>query len=139
METTNKNNKKVLLGVIALIAVVGLFLGMYMKFRPQAQAGGKQISIEVVDDAGASTVYEVATDAEYLREAFEDAEGLEVLGEESQYGLTIITVNGLTADFNVDSAYWSIMVNGEYGQYGADSQVVTDGDVFQLIYTVYQE
>ena len=32
-----------------------------------------------------------------------------------------------------------IMVNGEYGQYGADSQVVADGDVFQLIYTVYTE
>ena len=139
METKNKSSKKIWIGVVALAAVLGLFFGMYMNFKPQTQTGGKSITIEVVDDAGASTVYEVTTNAEYLREAFADAEGLEVLGDETQYGLTITTVNGLVADFNVDAAYWSIMVNGEYGQYGADAQVVTDGDVFQLIYTVYTE
>ena len=134
-----KNNKKILIGIVVLVAVLGLFFGMYTKFKPQAQSGAKAITIEVVDDTGASTVYDVATDAEYLSQAFEDADGLEVLGEESQYGLTIMTVNGLTADFNVDAAYWSIMVNGEYGQYGADAQIVTDGDAFQLVYTVYVE
>lgn len=139
METTNKNNKKAIVGVIALIASAALFLGLYMGFKPQAQTGSKAITIEVIDDAGASKVYEVATDAEFLSDAFEDAEGLEVLGEESQYGLTIITVNGVTADFNTDAAYWSIMVNGEYGQYGADAQVVADGDDYQLVYTVYTE
>lgn len=139
METKNKSSKKILIGVVVLVAVLGLFFGLYMNFKPQTQTGGKSITIEVIDDTQASTVYEVATDAEYLREAFADAEGLEVVGEETQYGLTITTVNGLAADFNVDSAYWSIMVNGEYGQYGADAQVVTDGDVFQLVYTVYAE
>ena len=139
METTNKSNKKIIVGVIALIAAIAIFFGLYMNFKPQAQAGSKHITIEVIDDEAVSTMYEVATDAEYLSEAFNDAEGLEVLGNESEYGLTIITVNGLDADFNVDSAYWSIMVNGEYGQYGADSQVVADGDAFQLVYTVYTE
>jgi len=139
METTNKSSKKIIVGVIALIAAIALFLGLYMKFKPQAESGGKNITIEVIDDAGESTIYEVATDAEYLREAFEDAEGLEVLGDESEFGLTITSVNGLSADFNVDSAYWNIMVNGEYGQYGADSQIVTDGDAFQLVYVIYKE
>ena len=139
MKTTNKNNKKIIAGVIALIAVIALFFGLYLNFRPKAQEGGKHITIEVIDDQESSTTYEVDTDAEYLREAFEDAEGLEVLGDETQYGLTITSVNGLIADFNVDSAYWSITVNGEYGQYGADAQVVADGDAFQLIYTVYTE
>ena len=139
METTNKSSKKIIVGVIVLIAVIALFFGLYMNFKPQAQKGSKQITIEVIDDNAASTVYEAATDAEYLREAFEDADGLEVLGDETEFGLTITSVNGLVADFNVDSAYWSIMVNGEYGQYGADSQVVADGDAFQLIYTVYTE
>ena len=139
METKNKSNKKILIGVVVLVAVLGLFYGLYMNFKPQAQTGAKAITIEVIDDTGASMVYDVATDAEYLSEAFEDADGLEVIGEESQYGLTITTVNGLTADFNADAAYWSIMVNGEYGQYGADAQVVADGDAFQLVYTVYTE
>ena len=139
METTNKSSKKIMAGVITLIAAIGLFIGVYMNFKPQAEAGGKNITIEVIDDAGESTMYEVATDAEYLREAFEDADGLEVLGDESEFGLTITSVNGLEADFNVDSAYWNIMVNGEYGQYGADSQIVTDGDAFQLVYVIYKE
>lgn len=139
METTNKSNKKVVVGLIALIAAIAIFFGLYTAFKPQAEVGGKNITIEVLDDEGASTVYEVSTDAEYLSEAFEDAEGLEVLGDETEFGLTITTVNGLVADFNVDSAYWSIMVNGEYGQYGADAQVVADGDAFQLVYTVYAE
>lgn len=139
METTNKSSKKIMAGVITLIAAIGLFIGVYMNFKPQAEAGGKNITIEVIDDAGKSTMYEVATDAEYLREAFEDADGLEVLGDESEFGLTITSVNGLEADFNVDSAYWNIMVNGEYGQYGADSQIVTDGDAFQLVYVIYKE
>ena len=139
METTNKSNKKVVVGIIVLIAAIAIFFGLYTAFKPQAEVGGKDITIEVLDDEGASTVYEVSTDAEYLSEAFEDAEGLEVLGDETEFGLTITTVNGLVADFNVDSAYWSIMVNGEYGQYGADAQVVADGDAFQLVYTVYAE
>ncbi|WP_405320093.1 DUF4430 domain-containing protein [Frisingicoccus sp.] len=138
METTNKNNKKIIVGIIALIAVIALFFGLYTKFSPKAETGSKDVTIEVIDDKGSSTMYEVSTDAEYLRQAMEEAEGLEFSGEETEYGLTLMEVNGVVADFNVDGAYWSIMVNGEYGQYGADAQVVSDGDAFQLVYTVYE-
>jgi hypothetical protein len=138
-ETKKTMNKKTLLGVAALVVVIGLMAVAYAVFGPKAVAGSKEITIEVIDNTGKSTVYETKTDAEFLREAMEETKGLEVTGTESEYGLTIITVNGVTADFNVDSAYWSIMVNGEYGMYGADSQPVMDGDAFQLLYTVYAE
>jgi len=138
-ETKKTFNKKTLLGVVALIVVIGLMAVAYAMFGPKTVEGSKEITIEVIDDEGKSTLYEVKTDAEFLREALEETEGLEVVGTESQYGLTIISVNGVTADFTVDSSYWSIMVNGEYGMYGADSQPVTDGDAFQLVYTVYTE
>ena len=62
------------------------------------------------------------------------AEGL-IAGEESQYGLTIITVDGEDAVWETDNAYWAIMVNGEYGTNGVDTTPVNDGDVFQLVYT----
>lgn len=136
-ETKKKFNKKSLLGVVALVVVIGLMAVAYAAFGPKAVEGSKEITIEVIDNEGKSTVYETKTDAEFLRQAFEDTKGLKVEGTESQYGLTIVTVNGVTADFNVDSSYWSIMVNGEYGMYGADSQPVMDGDAFQLVYTVY--
>lgn len=58
---------------------------------------------------------------------------------EGDYGLYIDTVNGLTADYAEDGAYWSIYVNGEYGSYSADQQPVADGDVYGLVYTVYEE
>ena len=58
-------------------------------------------------------------------------------GSESDYGLYIETVNGLTADYDANGAYWSIYVNGEYGQYGADAQPVADGDAFSLVYEIY--
>lgn len=138
METTNKNNKKIIVGVVALIAVIAIFFGLYTKFRPQAQEGSKHVTIEVIDPEGKSVVYDVATDAEYLTGAMEDAKGLEFSGEQGDYGFTLMEVNGIKADYNVDSAYWSIMVNGEYGNYGADGQVVTDGDAFQFVYTVME-
>ena len=47
-----------------------------------------------------------------------------------------LTVNGEEARYEVNKAYWSIMVNGEYGMYGASEQVVNDGDLFQLVYTI---
>ena len=136
-ETKKTIHKKTLLGAVALVVVLGLMAVAYAVFGPKAVEGAKAITIEVIDNNGESTVYETNTDAEFLRQAFDDAKGLEVSGTESEYGLTIITVNGVTADFTVDSAYWSIMVNGEYGMYGADSQPVADGDEFQLVYTVY--
>lgn len=136
-ETKKTFNKKTLLGVVALVMVLGLMAVAYAVFGPKAVEGAKVITIEVIDQGGESTVYETNTDAEFLRQAFEETEGLEVLGTETEYGLTITTVNGVTADFSVDGAYWSIMVNGEYGMYGADSQPVADGDAFQLVYTVF--
>ena len=139
METKKSFNKKTLLGVVALVVVIGLMAVAYAVFGPKAVEGSKEITIEVIDNQGESTVYEIRTDAQYLRQAMEEAssKGLTFEGDETEYGLTIMSVNGVTADFNVDGAYWSIMVNGEYGMYGADSQPVTDKDVFQLVYTVF--
>ena len=136
-----KLNKKTMVGVLALVVVIAVFAIIYVAFKPKTMEGSKAITFEVVNKAGVSTEYDVKTDAEYLRQAMEEAMEAEIGftfgGEESQYGLTIHTVNGEKADFNTDSAYWSILVNGEYGQYGAESQPVIDGDTYSFVYTVY--
>ena len=59
-------------------------------------------------------------------------------GEDSEYGFMINKINGQSAVYDTDGAYWSIYVNGEYGQYGADSQPVNDGDAFKFEYTLAQ-
>lgn len=140
METT-KSNKKTLLGLGILVIILALLAGAYLLFSPKPTIGAKSITIEVIDNQSNSNIYTINTDAQYLSEVMDEAtsEGFSYDGEVGDYGLTIYSINNIVADFNVDSAYWSIMVNGEYGQYGADSQIVTDGDAFQFIYTVFTQ
>lgn len=129
-------NKKIFISLIAVVAVVSVLIFAYKTYAPAAAQGSKNITIEVINSAQESTVYNVSTEAEYLEEAFADAEGLVVESVEGQYGIMMKAVNGEEAVWEVNNAYWSITVNGEYGMYGASEQVVNDGDVFQLVYTI---
>lgn len=141
MTETKKNNKKIWLGV-GIVAAIAILLGIvYFVFVPKPVQGAKAITIKVIDNVQESTVYELNTDAEYLREAMDEAadKGLSYSGSESEYGIMIDTINGITADYNADGAYWAIYVNGDYGKFGVDSQVVTDGDAFEFIYTADTE
>lgn len=131
-----KSSKKIVIAAVALAAVALIFCGIYLALSPKASAGAKEITIEVVDDGQNSTMYTVNTDAEYLRGALEDANGLTVEGTESEYGLMVETVNGVTADYNTDGAYWAFYVDGAYCNYGVDQQPVEDGQVYQIVYTV---
>lgn len=133
-------NKKIIGGIAGVIVLIVLIMGMiflYNKFGEKPVEGSKTITIEVIDDKEKSTKYEVKTDAEYLEQAMEETEGLDFDGEEEEFGFTLYEVNGVTADFNTSDAYWSLMVNGEYGNYGISQQPIEDGDSFQLVYTVY--
>lgn len=132
-----QSNKKVIIGVAALIAVAAVLAVVFFVFREKPVQGHKSITIEVIDNTQNSTLYEVHTDAEYLRQAMEEAKGLEFSGTESEYGLMVETVNGVTPDYSVDGAYWSFYVNGDYCNYGVDSQPVEDGDAFVIKYEVY--
>lgn len=139
MENTQSNtktpSKKVLLGIAGVIALIAVLAVMYVMFRPIPAEGSKSITIEVVGKDGRSEEYKLRTDAEYLRQAMEDADGLTFSGTESEYGMMVETVNGTTADYNVDKSYWSFYVNGEYCNYGIDTQPVMDGDQFSIVYT----
>ena len=96
--------------------------------------GSKNIVIEVKDSEGNVTSYEVTTDAEFLRQAMDEAEGLTYDGSDSEYGMMVEVVNGEQAIYSEDNAYWAFYVNGEYGNYGIDSQPVTDGDTYSIVY-----
>lgn len=134
-KTNGGNKKKIILAVGALVLVAAIFAGVYFALAPKASAGGKEITIEVIDDAQASTVYEVSTDAEYLGDAIRETGGLTVEGTESEYGLMVDTVNGVVADYNENGAYWAFYVDGEYCMYGMDQQPIEDGQAYQIIYT----
>lgn len=131
----NKGSRKWIAGVVVLaVAVLVLVVG-YGVFREKPVEGSKSIVIEVVDRDEGKIEYQLKTDAAYLREAMEEAEGLSFSGAESEYGMMVDTVNGVRADYEADGAYWSFCVNGEYCNYGIDTQPVEDGDVFSIVYT----
>ena len=136
MTETKKTNKKLVAGVIALVAAVAVMAGLFFALREKPVEGIKQIKISVVNSAQETTDYELRTEAEYLRQAMEEAEGLTFSGQESEYGMMVESVNGETADYAKDGAYWSFYVNGEYCNYGIDTQPVEDGDAFRIEYTV---
>ncbi len=129
-----KNGKKII-ALVIVVLVVALMGFAYITFSPKTSAGAKNVTIEVINSKQESTVYEVNTDAEFLEQAIEEADGLELQGYEGPYGFTIEAVNGETAIYEKDGAYWSIMVNGDYGNYGISEQPIADGDAFQLIWT----
>lgn len=130
-----KLNKKVITGVGALVAVLVVLLVIFNVFREKPVKGSKSITLEVLNQEKQTSEYQVQTDAEFLRQAMEEAEGFTFEGEEGEYGFTLYTINGETHNWNVDGSYWAVFVNGEYGQYGIDSQPVENGDVFRFEYT----
>ena len=97
----------------------------------------KKVKLQVVDKDGKLKEYDEETNAEFLRgvldEISENAD-FTYSGTDSEFGIMIDTVNGQRADYTQDGAYWAIYVNNEYGNFGADSQPVADGDTFELRY-----
>ena len=129
------NSKKKVFGVLALVAVIAVMVVLYVSFGAKPVEGSKSITIEVVDSKGESKVYEVNTDAEYLAQAMDEAKGLKYTAVDGMYGLSVETVNGESAVYDVDKAYWAFYVNGEYCNYGISEQPIMDGDAFKIEYT----
>ena len=127
-----KNNK--ILKLVAVIALIAAMAFAFVTFSEKPVEGSKAITIEVVDNNQQSKTYSVKTDAEYLRQAMDEAEGLTYEGSEGPYGYSISAVNGIVADWNVDQTYWAFYVNDEYCNYGVDSQPVNDLDAFKIVY-----
>jgi hypothetical protein len=134
---TQMKNKKLILGVIALVAVVGILLGVWFATREKPQEGTKNITVTVVHGDGNSKDFRYTTQEEYLGPVLL-TEKL-VVGEMGQYGLYIESVDGEKAVWEAGAAsgaYWSIYIGEEMAVTGADGVVLTDGGVYKLVYTV---
>ena len=87
--------------------------------------GKTKFSFTVVDKDGEETEFEINTDKETVGDALMELDLL--AGEDGQYGLYVKTVNGITADYDVDQTYWAFYVNGEYATAGVESTKVEAG------------
>lgn len=118
------------------MVVTGSFLTvLWLHFIPLATERNQHITITVIDQDDSSQSYSVDTNAAYLKEAAESV--LSIEGEDTKNGYAVYTINGVTADYRKEQAYWAIYVNGEYGNYAIDQQPVTDGDTYAFVYESY--
>ena len=90
--------------------------------------GQTKFLFTVVDKDGNETNFEVHTDKETVGEALLDLEL--IAGEDSEYGLFVKEVNGITADYDVDQTYWAFYVDGEYAMSGVDTTVIEEGKAY---------
>ena len=98
-----KVNKWILVGCAALLVLAAAFAAVYLLYKPQTVQGSKQITVSVVFEDASVKEHEITTQQEYLRGALEE-QGL-VEGDESEYGLFIKTVDGVTADEKTFETY----------------------------------
>ena len=85
-------------------------------------------NFEVVHLDGTTKSFEVKTYKNYLGDAL--TEKGYISGYQSQYGLTVETVDGEKLDWNTSSAYWALYINGEYAVTGVDSTKIVDGATY---------
>ena len=120
--------KQILLVVVLTILVVTVGIIGWMN-RPAATVGAKTVTVEVIHGDGAKKVFTLHTDAETLRSACDEQKLIQ--GEDGEYGLYVLTVDGETADDSLQQ-WWCITKNGEEHFYGVDDTMIENGDKYEF-------
>ena len=129
-------NRKLILAAAALALAVAIMAGIYFVTRPKGTEGSKDIPVVIVYANGSEKKLEYTTEHEYLVDVLLEHEL--VTGYASrEYGYTIQSVDGITADFTTDGAYWALYVGDEYATVSAAGIALTDGGVYKLVYETY--
>lgn len=92
--------------------------------------GNTKFMFTVVDQEGNETQFEIHTDKTTVGDALQEVGLIE--GEEGEYGLYVKTVNGITADYDVDGTYWAFYINDEYAMSGVDTTEIEEGDSYSF-------
>ncbi len=104
-----------------------------LSYTPMGE-GATSFYFTVTDVDGTISLFQISTDKTTVGEALLEL-GL-IAGEMGDYGLYVTTVNGITADWDTESAYWAFYVNGEYGMTGVDSTEIVADTTYAFVKTV---
>ena len=142
-----KSNRKLLSNILCMVLIVAMALftngcngseGNAASSVAETQTDDGSVLGEcntkfvftVTDQEGNETEFEIHTDKETVGEALLELGLIE--GDESEYGLYVKTVNGITADYDKDGVYWAFYINDEYAGTGVDSTTITEGDTYSF-------
>ena len=123
--------KRMISLLLALVMVFALTACGAKEEAPAADA--VSFKVVVTDLEGKETTFEYSSSAASVGEALV-AEGL-IEGHETEYGLYIDTVNGITADWDADQTYWAFYINGEYATTGIDGTEIVADTTYSLTLT----
>lgn len=123
-----KMNVRLILSRMLLLVLVAVMALVAVSCGEQAEEGEKTFTFEVVSLEGETATFTITTEHQKVGEALLEEEL--IVGEQGPYGLYVKTVNGITADYDVDGTYWAFYINGEYAMTGVDQTPVEDGATY---------
>lgn len=129
MKTEQKNTKKIIFSLIALLAVIAVLFSVYRFTREDTAEGAKTITVEVIHKDTSQKTFEYHTDRDYLGEVLTDVSLIS--GEEGPYGMYITTVDGETAD-ETNQEWWCITKSNGQLNTSADQTPIADGEKYEL-------
>ena len=147
MKAKNKKQTSLLLCMMLIVAMAFSATGCNEKNNNDSQTttqdtqksssditvlgeGETTFPFTVVDKEGNETLFEIHTDKEMVGEALLELDLIK--GEDGAYGLYVKTVNGITADYDIDQTYWAFYVNDTYALSGVDTTKITAGDTYSF-------
>ena len=130
-KTMNKMMRLILCTV--LIAVMALMAAGCGSKSAETTSPGVSFTFVVTDLEGNESTFDITTSKATVGEALLD-EGL-IVGEDSEFGLYVTSVNGMTADWDNDQTYWAFYIDGEYATTGVDATEVTEGATYSFVLT----
>lgn len=87
---------------------------------------GQKQFIFTVETDNEKKVYNVKTDKTTVGEALLELELIS--GDVGDYGLYVKKVDGISADYETDKAYWAFYVNNKYANSGVDKTDIKEGE-----------
>ena len=138
-----------LLLCLALVAAIAIFAGCSKQnneaVTTTAAAAAETVEVTKLGE-GEKVFTFIAKDADEKETKFEissnaDTVGAALLennliaGDESEYGLYVKTVNGITLDYDADHMYWAFYVDGAYAEKGVDATELVAGSTYSFVAT----
>lgn len=130
--------KRILTLILCLCLCLAVFAGCEANPQNSSPADSSassieekaQISVKIVFPDGEDKTLSISTDKQFLADALVE-EGIIEYVEDGLY----TTVDGVTADFNVDGSWWCLYKDGAMTNDGFNTQKIADGDKFEIVYT----
>ena len=91
-------------------------------------SGQTKFTFTVIGENGEEKKFEISTDKTIVADAL--LENNLIAGEDSEYGLYVKTVDGVTRDYETDGKYWAFCINGDYAVKSPSETEIVAGETY---------